>query len=107
MYNIEIFSNNRYRYYSQGIFSEGTWNLKGDTLILLDDWQRENLLKKEELLYDKSDSLFLGRTLFNQSNEMFLKSIKPKMFLKKHNKFIEIYDSKNQDKNCFLRRIQK
>ncbi|MGB4415522.1 MAG: hypothetical protein WBI53_11670, partial [Paludibacter sp.] len=107
MDDIELLSNYRYRYKTQGILNEGTWSLEGDTLILISDYQKKNLLRKEELLFDKSDSLLLGETTFNQLNDMFLESIKPMKFVRKNKLFIQVSKSKNVNNNCYLKKTNK
>lgn len=106
MDDIEIFSNNRYRYYTQGVLNEGTWELNGDTLTLLNDWQKENLLKKDKLLFDKSDTLLLGKSIFNQLNGMFIESLKPEKFIRKNDKFYYL-DNNKVIKSCFMKKVKK
>lgn len=91
--------------YSLGSICDGKWNIINDTLFLLDNWKKENIEKKNELIFDENDANFLGEKVVYELNKQFLGGLLPMRFIKKRNKFIGIDESENNyNKHCVLRR---
>ncbi|VBB45606.1 hypothetical protein TRIP_D310001 [uncultured Paludibacter sp.] len=105
---IYIKDDSTYSIKSQGLINEGVWEIRGDTIILMDNWKKSNLKKKNELLLNKNDISIFGEKYVNLQNEMFIEVNQPIRFIIRKNKFIGVDTAKyNYNKDCIFKKVSK